>query len=132
MKKRCTNSACRKTFEAFGTIISCPHCGKQYPRFCSFPAKSYAVILISYGSHKLRTIKAVRDIGLEHHCRIGLRNIKELTEAAPSLATIAYSQKDAVHFVQMIAEGGGTAKMIPLKKLKKRNIFIHKEVFPNL
>lgn len=41
MKKRCTNSACRRVFSL--PAESCPHCGKSYPRLPR--AKHYYVVL---------------------------------------------------------------------------------------
>ena len=32
MKKKCTNSKCRKTFSISIKTSSCPYCGKEYPR----------------------------------------------------------------------------------------------------
>lgn len=35
MKKKCTNSKCRKTFTHViekGIVVTCPYCGKKYPR----------------------------------------------------------------------------------------------------
>lgn len=55
MKKRCTNSACRKLF-ILDTI--CPHCGKQYPRI---PAKRTPIVLAeialsNIGPSRLKTL----------------------------------------------------------------------------
>ena len=32
MKKKCTNSSCRKVFSVNSFSVSCPYCGKAYPR----------------------------------------------------------------------------------------------------
>ena len=32
MKKKCTNSKCRKSFTVTASTVSCPYCGESYPR----------------------------------------------------------------------------------------------------
>lgn len=56
MKKRCTNSACRRIFEADSV---CPYCGKKYPRISSI---EHDVYLVNCGSNKVRTIFAIRGL----------------------------------------------------------------------
>lgn len=49
MKKKCTNSVCRKTFTLDGTIqassMKCPYCGKKYPRMLPTKDISDRVVL---------------------------------------------------------------------------------------
>ncbi len=53
MRKRCTNSACRRSFSTadFG---ACPWCGKEYPRI-----QRGQLLVYSYGEGKVRTMWAV-------------------------------------------------------------------------
>lgn len=56
MKKRCTNSACRKIFTADSV---CPYCGKEYPRI---PSIDHEVYLINVGKSKFRVAEAFRSL----------------------------------------------------------------------
>ena len=46
MKKKCTNSACRRVFSvaAAGLLPTCPYCGKAYPRLAA--THSVGVLLV--------------------------------------------------------------------------------------
>ncbi|MBR3358122.1 MAG: hypothetical protein IKG46_09900 [Solobacterium sp.] len=57
MKKRCTESTCRRVFVIRGRIPACPYCGRQYPRLTGpvthwvlnisgFPEKKRAVLAL--------------------------------------------------------------------------------------
>ena len=41
MKKKCTNSKCRKTFTLWMGARSCPYCGKEYPRAFDWSRQEY-------------------------------------------------------------------------------------------
>ncbi len=43
MKKKCTNSKCRKIFTLWMGEKSCPYCGKEYPRAFDWSSKDYYV-----------------------------------------------------------------------------------------
>lgn len=58
MKKRCTNSACRKIF-AVNSV--CPHCGKEYPRLPAVQIR-LDVVLISFTTGKVIALKRLHDI----------------------------------------------------------------------
>lgn len=58
MKKRCTNSACRKIF-AVNSV--CPHCGKEYPRLPAVRIR-LDVVLISFTTPRIITLKRLHDI----------------------------------------------------------------------
>ena len=58
MKKRCTNSACRRVFSLSRAEASrqCPYCGKLYPRL---PApRLYRVLVTGLPKHR-RTIRGI-------------------------------------------------------------------------
>ena len=45
MKKKCTDSGCRKVFTYDkNALVVCPFCGKEYPRLGNYSAKFYVVI----------------------------------------------------------------------------------------
>lgn len=56
MKKRCTNSACRKMFVADSV---CPYCGKEYPRI---PSVDHEVHLVNSGMNIVHTIFVIRSL----------------------------------------------------------------------
>jgi hypothetical protein len=79
MKKKCTNSACRRVFVPWqdGGVVRCPHCGKAYPRLK--PAQTIMPALTLCGWQPSRTpipaIKKLRSI-----LGIGLRESKMLLD----------------------------------------------------
>lgn len=94
MKKKCTNSKCRKSFTTTENSYICPHCGKVYPRLhvvndmVEIPAKSgnnakvvsceSGVFIMDYGMSKIKTIRAV-----VRWTKNDLRAAKALVESAP-------------------------------------------------
>ena len=84
IKKRCTNSACRKTFDTAQKPV-CPHCGKAYPR----TAVRHSVTLLSTKS-KLAAIRVIRA-----HAALSLREAKDLVDSAPVVLAGNLSKEDA-------------------------------------
>lgn len=94
MKKKCTDSRCRKTFKVMtgpeGAV--CPYCGKKYPRIPAYgkyncpyvsghsPKRRRKIILNSTGPQRLPVIKAYHDF-------LGLKTGEavELANNAPSV-----------------------------------------------
>lgn len=71
MKKKCTNSACRRVFSvaAAGLLPTCPYCGKAYPRLAA--THSVGVLLVGRNreiSSKLAVKRYLRVTG----CRLRL------------------------------------------------------------
>lgn len=113
MQKQCTNSACRKFFTVSASGAACPWCGRQYPRTriaaprpkaekapqkaVSQPSKasqassSSSLLLMNYGSNKIRTIMAVCMLS-----GISLADSKALVESTvdePFIAAICHPEK---------------------------------------
>ena len=82
MKKRCTNSACRRYFYNVG---ACPYCGKEYPRIGGI----YDLVLLDYKDNKIKTIRCVREF-----TGLGLKEGKLLVEQAPVVVAedVGYSE----------------------------------------
>lgn len=61
MQKKCTNSACRRSFPVSLSRNACPWCGKKYPRLSAArPKRSLTLVLSSYSGSRLSVIRAVR------------------------------------------------------------------------
>ena len=73
MKKRCTNSACRKIFTADSV---CPYCGKEYPRI---PSIAHEVYLINSGRRIGFTALAIRRFDKN----LSLTEAKRMAENCP-------------------------------------------------
>ena len=76
MRKRCTNSACRRSFSTLSFSGACPWCGKEYPRI---EATVGSLVLYSFGTRKLAAIKAVRMLAT-----MGLAEAKRQVEMTAS------------------------------------------------
>lgn len=103
MKKRCTNSACRKLF-ILGTI--CPHCGKQYPRI---PAKRTPIVLAeialsNIGPSRLKTLFV-----LHERFDMSLLEAKRCVDNCPSIIATDIPLKEAEDLIGMFEKIGATA-----------------------
>lgn len=101
MKKRCTNSACRKTFTADSVS---PYCGKEYPRI---PSIDHEVYLVNSGSNKVRTIFAIRALDKS----LSLSEMKNIVENCPCVVGKGMTRKDAVLWCKVLCEAGASAKI---------------------
>lgn len=83
MKKRCTNSACRKIFTADSV---CPYCGKEYPRI---PSIAHEVYLINSGRRIGFTALAIRRFDKN----LSLTEAKRMAENCPCVINKEMTQK---------------------------------------
>jgi len=114
MKKRCTNSSCRKVFDERATS-TCPHCGKEYPRL-----SRRDLILSHHGPCKLAVIKVVR-----RHTGLGLKNAKTLVDNVPSFIG-NMPAKLAADIQWELEDAGGTAKVVSSGSSRK-GVFVFRE-----
>ena len=96
MKKKCTNSACRRVFtpQKDRIVPTCPHCGKIYPRMKN--QEQYLVILVGrdLGRSPLAAIKKYRGLtGCK--LRIAHKVIRELAQRPVLLARLSPMQAQA-------------------------------------
>lgn len=105
MKKRCTNSKCRKVFQA--ETHKCPHCGKKYPRE-RVGAKNHAVILtipVPRSMEMLHAISACTGIGVWKLFKLGVNRAVLVRKGM--LLSQAIAMRDG------ILAAGADAKIIP-------------------
>lgn len=108
MKKRCTNSSCRKVFRV--ETYTCPYCGKQYPRVNPVNDR-YMVVLTYAGPSKLSVIKVIRSI-----TTLGLRDAKTLADHTPSLVSNGFTRSMAEALKSDFRAAGGDAMIIPVSR----------------
>ena len=108
MKKRCTNSSCRKVFRV--ETHTCPYCGKQYPRVNPVNDR-YMVVLTYVGLNRLSVIKVIRSITL-----LNLRAAKTLTDHTPSLVDTGFTRSMAEALKSDFRAAGGDAMIIPVSR----------------
>lgn len=101
MKKRCTNSACRKIFTADSV---CPYCGKEYPRI---PSIAHEVYLINSGRSIGFTALAIRRFDKN----LSLAEAKRKAEDCPCVISKEMTQKDAMLLCEILRKGGASAKI---------------------
>jgi len=105
MKKRCTNSACRKVFRRDSV---CPFCGKEYPRLLDVQPNTVSVILVNNGNNRIVTCKVL--------CKL---NVKlSLTEARqkvfgsfPCVIGEGLSRQEAIKWCEELNKTGALAKV---------------------
>ena len=122
MKKRCTNSSCRKEFIVGDSLDStCPHCGKKYPRLPADAKVSgkCALVLLSRGYSRLCMMKAIRRM-----TGLGVRDVKTLADHCPSLLAGSVSAKTAYYWMDQIQKAGGQAIVLPASRVKKSGAFV--------
>lgn len=101
MKKRCTNSACRKIFTADSV---CPYCGKEYPRI---PSIDHEVYLINVGKSKFRVVEAFRSLDKSTSL---LEAGKKLSNC-PCVIGKGMTREDAMLWCRVLGEAGAFAKI---------------------
>ena len=101
MKKKCTNSACRKVFAADSV---CPHCGKEYPRI---PSIAHEVLLINSGKNKVHTYIALRSLDRS----LSLLDIKKMVKNCPCVIGRDMTRKEALLWCRVLNEAGASAKL---------------------
>lgn len=76
MKKKCTNSSCRRTFfyQTAWNRISCPYCGKEYPRLGNSSSRYLICDRRSGKFTDLSTIETFRQEGQKMHAIKYFRN----------------------------------------------------------
>lgn len=126
MKKRCTNSACRKEFRPEPGIARCPHCGRKYPRLrtcatqwkdarphrarktAAVKNRTYAVVLTGWqGKQRLPLVKLLR---LLTGC--GLRDAMEATKR-PTIVARELPWEEAERFALRLEQEWGTVALVP-------------------
>ena len=116
MKKRCTNSSCRKVFRV--ETRSCPYCGKQYPR--QIPAfdkrDQFAVVLTDWETYAV--IRAMRK-----HTGMSLLDAKTITDNIPGQVCTGIRRSQAEALKAEIRDAGGDAMIIPARR-GTRGIFV--------
>ncbi len=110
MRKKCTNSSCRRTFtvEAVNKV-SCPYCGRVYPRITPAPAASsvqtnWSVVLFGTAQRKIPTIKVIRML-----TGLGLKEAKAMVDNVPSVVRTGLSCTEAFRMERELEETGASA-----------------------
>lgn len=103
MKKRCTNSACRRWFQVDSV---CPYCGKAYPRL---PAARCAVELEGYDEKKkiavMRTLRMVSK-------NLSLVEAREIVRTCPCIICRDVDRKEAHRWCAALDRVGAHTKII--------------------
>lgn len=135
MKKRCTESACRKEFTLRPGTARCPHCGKVYPR-CFTAAtrwkdarphrvrktaatkrRTFAVVLTGWqGKQRLPLVKLLRLI-----TGCGLRDAMEATKR-PTIVAQELSWEEAERLALRLEQEWGTVALVPTGEAEKYGV----------
>lgn len=126
MKKRCTNSRCRKEFPLLPGTAKCPHCGHAYPRIhihapewkdtrphrarktAAAKNRTFAVVLTGWqGQSRLPLVKLLR---LLTGC--GLHNAMEATKR-PTILLRNLSWEEAEGFALRLEQEWGRVALVP-------------------
>lgn len=113
MKKRCTNSSCRKSFVANSI---CPYCAKKYPRISTAEiiraeksTSSYVdIILTAHGPSRIKVVLALGRI-----LNIDLREAKRYTDSHPIPIALNIPVSQAKEMAHVLEEAGATTNIIP-------------------
>ena len=106
MKKRCTNSECRKWFVIDSV---CPHCGKQYPRIRAGkkPLVLVDLLLIDTGQSKLRTALILHD-----RFEMSLHEAKSFLDVLPAKVATGITLQEADDLIELFRRVGATATVL--------------------
>jgi large subunit ribosomal protein L7/L12 len=124
MRKKCTNSSCRRTFtvEAVNKV-SCPYCGRVYPRIPPALATgsvqtNWSVVLYSTSQRKLPTVKVIRAL-----TGLGLKAAKSLVDNAPSVVRTGLSCTEAFRMDRELKKTGASAAAKRLRNREKQYFY---------
>lgn len=115
LRKTCTNSSCRRTFTVKAeTKVSCPFCGREYPRISPMPEPCYkwSVVLVHSGASKLNAVKVIRRFS-----GLGLREAKALADNVPSVLKRNVSRLEAQMLCSALQEVGACAELVRGKSI---------------
>ena len=120
MKKRCTNSACRRLFVASPI---CPHCAKEYPRLnpktIADEKRSFStyadVILVDHGISRLRVLLALQRI-----LNFEFSDAKNSIENCPVPVALDIPIERAKEIGLALEAAGATIKIVPHLHVSKR------------
>jgi ribosomal protein L7/L12 len=116
MRKKCTNSSCRRTFTVEPVNkVSCPYCGREYPRL--LPGSDRTVVLLNPGYSRLGVIKLARK-----YTGLGFKDAKKLVDSAPSIVKTGLTSLQARQICKELREAGATAEA---KKLANREAWCY-------
>jgi large subunit ribosomal protein L7/L12 len=90
---------------AAAVAVAAPAAGAA-PAAAAEEQTEFNVTLTGFGEKKVNVIKVVREI-----TGLGLKEAKDLVEAAPSLLKEGVSKDDAAKFKKSIEEAGGTVEV---------------------
>ena len=90
---------------AAAVAVAAPAAGAA-PAAAAEEQTEFNVTLTSFGEKKVNVIKVVREI-----TGLGLKEAKDLVEAAPSLLKEGVSKDDAAKFKKSVEEAGGTVEV---------------------
>lgn len=102
MKKKCTNSACRRVFTPWqeGGVAKCPHCGKAYPRLK--PTENRVPTLVLTGlKPNIRKVYPVKK--LRKTLQLGLKDCKLLIDRIEE-ESIVLRDVDPGHILEELAD----------------------------
>ena len=125
MRKRCTNSSCRREFFVEGkTAVSCPHCGWRYPRLNGKAAAAKITarnredrgwsVTLRYAPRKAQVFHAIRKA-----TDMGLRQMGELLRSCPSIVCSGMTLAEARKLAAELNAAGAVAEV---KKLTNREM----------
>ena len=121
MRKKCTNSSCRRIFTAEAVNkVSCPYCGRVYPRITPAPDASdvqtnWSVVLLSNAQRKLPTIKVVRML-----TGLSLKEAKVMVDNVPAVVRTGLNCTEATWIERELEKAGAYAAAMRLTNREMR------------
>jgi large subunit ribosomal protein L7/L12 len=103
--------------------VSCPYCGRVYPRIPPAPAESsvqtnWSVVLYSTSQRKLPTVKVIRAL-----TGLGLKAAKSLVDNAPSVVRTGLSCTEAFRMDRELKKTGASAAAKRLRNREKQYFY---------
>ena len=104
MKKKCTNSSCRRVFRVRGEKAVCPFCGKEYPRL----SRDEMVFILVEGTNPYllkaalafeKVVPGAKDLKVLKFMRAGMTVPCRRSQAEALMAELASCRKVRVHIV---------------------------------
>lgn len=134
MKKKCTNSACRRVFTVENAVVNgnrCPYCGKLYSQLSSpfiyDPDNRYGVVFLGYNS-KANRVGCIKNVRKLFNGRLvppqkmwNLSFTFRVLESYPILLCENLPYKEAVFWKEELEKNGAIVLIVTKKTLRKRH-----------
>lgn len=123
MKKRCTNSSCRKQFQIPATgSVTCPHCKKTYPRINATVPASAKFVVVAKSIDPLFRVPAAKLLRANTGCTFRQSHVAFRT--LPSVICVPTDRNKANRICGLFPNTRVQVEVLSIREAKKMGAFV--------